>query len=627
MGTEYFDLLNNVYDNIYPLYFKIWLLLFGFCVIFSMTGKIKRSDDLSLFSVVTMALKKWCLPYFFALTLLSVIALSIYAFIDLKFNTDMVFRYLSLCLSKIEISYRTIMDLFFVLMLPYAILFIYKRYFKPRISAFIRRFRVSQTGDALSDIRLEHGKYKPKTFTPSDYYQTDKWFIGLNEESKPVWIDNNEFCTTNIRILGATQTGKGILQGVIIDQCIRKKEHAVCFIDQKPDKFIYSIMKQACSDTNRNFIVFDVTANRGITYEPFLYGERIDKLSRIYNTLDINDTGTTADHYLENARACILKVYDLWDGTIQNLKDLLSGTHEDISEEDNEHIAEFGKKVTIKLDELASLPGTGSSGKLLNIHEIVEKGDILYIRGKINSDLVKRLVKCAIQEMTDAFIATPDKTGHYTCVIDEARFVISPEIADAMATVVSSRANIILAYQEADDLLNIKGYSSAIAASVKSSIETNSNILIVQQCKYKTAEELAQQSGTIPLTITRLEHVDTDDFGAESWGGKRLIGQQEEYYIPVNTMLSLPPRVGVLKTISSLSQIIFSCWVKMDKLTALPDIVQGRTPEPARKKAGNREASPGYIPDDGDKNLVNTLSGNTIRENKHEKKKHRSENQ
>ncbi|EGD1139007.1 hypothetical protein IAV22_004432 [Salmonella enterica] len=610
MDSADFDLIDYVYQNIYPYGFKLWLVVFGFCFVFCMTGKIKHSDDLSLLDVIAITVKKWGLVYFFTLSLLVTCLFSLYALFIFRFDFEITLNYLNMVLNQIKIDYMIIPDLIFVIMLPYLLFFAQKRYVKPRISAFIRRFRVSQTSDVISDVRVEHEKYESKTFNPTEYYKDNHWFVGLNENEAPVYISDEEFTTTNARILGATQTGKGVLQGVIIDQAIRKKDKAVCFIDQKPDKFIYSIMSKACLDEKRNLITFDICTDRGITYEPFLHGDKIDKLARIYNMLDINDTGTTADHYLESARACILKVYDMWDGTLAHLKNLLSGGCTSFSEEDYEFILKFGRKIVVKLEELSGLNGVKSSDNLLNIRQIIENGDILYIRGKLNSDLVKRVVKCIIQEMTDAFIATPDKKKHYTCVIDEARFVISPEIADAMATIVSSHANMILAYQESDDLLNIKGYSSTIAASIKSSIETNSNIVIVQKCNYKTAELLAQESGTIPLTVTKLEHVSTDDFGAESWGGKRLIGQQEEYLIPINTILTLPARVGVLKTVRSLSKIIFSCWVSVDKFTPLPAEIKSPKPKtenvPAAQQEDSQPPEPSdeYIPTEKDKQFA-----------------------
>ncbi len=37
-------------------------------------------------------------------------------------------------------------------------------------------------------------------------------------------------------------------------------------------------------------------------------------------------------------------------------------------------------------------------------------------------------------------------------IIDEARFVISSEVADSLATILSSNASLSIAYQERDDL-------------------------------------------------------------------------------------------------------------------------------------------------------------------------------
>lgn len=57
----------------------------------------------------------------------------------------------------------------------------------------------------------------------------------------------------NIKILGATQTGKGVIQGVIADQAILKN-WGLWFWDQKPDKFIYSIMNNVVSQRGEKYM-------------------------------------------------------------------------------------------------------------------------------------------------------------------------------------------------------------------------------------------------------------------------------------------------------------------------------------------------------------------------------------
>ncbi len=52
-------------------------------------------------------------------------------------------------------------------------------------------------------------------------------------------------------------------------------------------------------------------------------------------------------------------------------------------------------------------------------------------------------------------------------IIDEARFVISSEVADSLATILSSNASLSIAYQERDDLLNIPDEKPQIAQSIK----------------------------------------------------------------------------------------------------------------------------------------------------------------
>jgi hypothetical protein len=53
--------------------------------------------------------------------------------------------------------------------------------------------------------------------------------------------------------------------------------------------------------------------------------------------------------------------------------------------------------------------------------------------------------------------------------------------------------------------------------------------------------------------------------GEERWAHYRTIGNHEENYIPLNTMLSLNKRIGVLFQPSSLPQIVFTNYVATER--------------------------------------------------------------
>lgn len=78
---------------------------------------------------------------------------------------------------------------------------------------------------------------------------------------------------------------------------------------------------------------------------------------------------------------------------------------------------------------------------------------------------------------------------------------------------------------------------------------------LVYRCNDETAEWVAKNSGTTAKSLTKLEEVETDGYGAETWKGRRMIGQEEDYYIPVNRVLAVEERVGIMQTMFELSRV------------------------------------------------------------------------
>ncbi len=601
-----YETMTWLYENIYPRFFYIWLLILAFIIQFTFSGHIEKTGDKNTFHLVMITLKKKLLVAYILSTAFFFLCVYGFAWKALDEDFDKASKYTSLLLSEIIegfISVTGLLNLILLMIVPFMITLIHRRYVKPKISSIVRKYRVSQTSDTMSDIRIENEKYNAKEFDPNNFYKDDYFFLGKDEKDQPIYKPDSYIAKNNIKILGATQTGKGVLQGVIIDQAIRK-DWGVWFFDQKPDDFIYSIMIQACKDSNIEApIIFDINNYRGVSYEPFKHGSERERLSRLYKAFDIEAGGTDADFYKRKARTVIRTILPKWNGELKNLNELVSGTHPDFSDIDNETILKFGDSIREAVSEWLSLNSIGSHGEtVLNINELIKEGKVVYILGNTKDKLVKAINKSLLTEWTQSVInIKPEK--HIYAAIDEVRFIISPELADSLATILSKNANISIAYQERDDLLNVDNEISTISLSIKKASETNTNLTFIYKCGNETAEWIAKESGTIAKSLTKLEEVDTDGFGAESWKGKRMIGQQEEHYIPMNTILSLPPRVGVMQANDDLSKVIFSCWVKIKNgIKPLPPILN--THENKIQVATEKEASNDTTLSDDKKSLM-----------------------
>lgn len=621
MQDQNLELLAHILNNIYPTYFYLWVAALSVICIFTFTGHIEKAGDKSASQLITQTVRKKLLVAYLLITGVFFLAMYVIAYQFLGKDIHNANGYMEMLFSKLKnievFSVSTILNIIAVLLLPIILVILNRRYIRPKISSFLRKYRVSQTSDTLSDVRIEQGKNKAKDFEPKKHYKDGHVFIGLNDKGEPTYLTDNEFCGTNIKILGATQTGKGVTQGVLLDQSIRKGWGAI-FIDQKPDKFIYTIMVNAAKEMNREVIVFDANEFRGHSYEPFLYGSKRDIISRLFKSFSINDGGTDADFYKRKGRACINKIMEknIWDGTLKNLKELMTGNHPSLSDSDNEFIQSYGDAVLEKVIEWLDLSAMGESQSILDIPSIIENGSILYIKGHLKDKTVQAVCKCLLTEISQSVINISPKKHCYINV-DEVRFLISSEIANSLATILSSNANMGIAYQEKDDLLNIEDESPNVCRSIMKSTETNTNTTLVFQSNSETANWIAENSGTIAKSLTKLEEVDTDGFGAENWGGRRMIGQDSDYLIPVNTILSLPARVAVLQRIGSLSQIIFTCWVSIDKEIPLPNICEKEKivkklerKNKSANKNNNNEAD--YIDESELTSLKDSLSINDI---------------
>ncbi|HFQ5986595.1 TPA: triK protein, partial [Yersinia enterocolitica] len=465
--------------------------------------------------------------------------------------------------------FSSVLSLLTVFLVPYLVHLIHRRFITPKISAWKRKFRVSQTGDSLSDIRVENDKYSSKIFDNRKYYKDDFVFMGLDQNDEPIYLPDEEFKSKNLKILGATQTGKGVIQQVLIDQAIWKG-WGVWFMDQKPDDFIYSVMVDSCKKWNRDLpVILDLTGESIGSYAPFEYGLMREKLQRFNKSFGLVGKGTDGDHYKGINRQVMTFLKDYWDGTLQHLDKLISGKDNAIPESKREWIKDNTLNIRVKLDEWKLLPQLfPNKGEGFNVQKELENASVVYIKGRQDDDLIREVCSSLLIEWKDCVIKKKH-TKHIFTVLDEVKFCISPTVASALATILSKDANMSLAYQERDDIKNIPD-QSVDKDALKNQVETNTLITISYKCSFDTAEWIAENTGTIQKSTTRMEQVDTDGFGAEKWTGNRMIGVAEENYITTNSILSLKKRVGIFNNNEGLSLYLFTSWIDVKEKVELP---------------------------------------------------------
>lgn len=564
-----YDYLNFFYQN--PILIS---LISGISITTSiyvaLSSKFLRKENLTGLELLWNTITTRYFPVV-VITHISIIC-SLYVISNIIYKRSDTLFYLKLLLNK----YLTTIEQFnilypLVLIIAPIVLFSINRVLIPELIKIKEKRIIRQSEDKLSDIREEITELSSIEFIPSDYYKDDFFFFGLNEENEPIYLSDKDFSSRHAKILGPSQTGKGVGLGVLIDQAI-KKGWGVWFNDIKPDDFIYHIMNQACQESGRKLNYLDLNGTHG-TYEPFKNGTIRQREERIKRACKLNDTGTNADHYKLGNRQILDLLMPYWDGSLTHLTELLNcrGLPNCLSDEDKEMIKEQGGTLRERIREFSKLDVLKPSNNRQQfiISDLMDEGSVVYIKGSLTDDLVRNANIALLDEFIQFGLGKKQNTQIFM-VLDEVRFLVTDKLANSLATLLSKKINMAIAYQAKNDLANSPDQTLNVG-SIMNGIETNTLITMSYRGHdEETAKWIAGMTGTKRLSITKSDHVETNQFGVETKTGKRTYGQEQEYMINTNRILSFNPRVGAFINGGSLACIIKTCWIPVKEFLDYP---------------------------------------------------------
>jgi hypothetical protein len=448
----------------------------------------------------------------------------------------------------------------------YAVAFLIRfyvhRYLTPALSNMKRKLRVNQETEELSDIREEKDKYEPKLYHPEDYYRNGYVLLGLDGKNQPIYISLEDWWEIHMQIIGATRVGKGVLFGMLIDQAIMRGD-TVFYIDPKGDKFIPHIMAERARRTGRKFYYCDLNdptldePNPG-EWAPFVGGDARSRRDRMIHAFGLADTGEQADFYKGVERKLLDSVLEKTNGRLNlMLKEF----------ENDEYLKEHGKRLHSAIAQWAQIKSLCPKSKSgLSIEKCLLRNAVVYIKGSIHDEVVVNASRIFVMECIQEIRRLRNqRTTHVTLFLDELRFLISPPVVTALATIASENANVVIAYQSKNDVLNLND-KTLNAKSIEQSINTNCQLkLIYGSQDPETNKWASDMSGARLKMTTRLEHTKVGHLGEETWDKSRTVGMQEEAYITPNAMFSLKKRVGVLFQPRELAQIVYTSFVPVEK--------------------------------------------------------------
>lgn len=433
----------------------------------------------------------------------------------------------------------------------YLLRFATARYIMPYLSNIRRKYRATLTSDSRTDVTHEKGQYQKKEFDPTEFYQDDAIFFGEDKGDKSIYIPLAIWLETNMQIIGPTRFGKGVLLGNQFSQAIRKG-YGVFYIDPKEDEYLPHILADEAKRAGKDFIYCDLNDEGVGGWHPFLGGSLRNKRERILIACGLEDTGGDADFYKVAERGVLdelMKTSCKISGMLALLKK-------------NKKLKENAIRLYGKLVEWDMVKSLSPKGGGVSVEKCMLNNAVVYVKGSLGDSVVKDATRMFILEIIqEARRLKSQRTAHLTVGIDEVRFLMSNQVADATATITGADTNLLLAYQAKEDVKNVSDVNVNTDA-VEASINTNCQLKFIYgtQCP-KTAEWVEEMSGTWQKMVTQREETEVGHLGQEKWEGHRMVAQEEEAYITKNKMLSLEPGAGVLFQPSQLPQIVFTSFV------------------------------------------------------------------
>lgn len=391
--------------------------------------------------------------------------------------------------------------------------------------------------DKKTDVRqvLEKMK-KMQEYDPEPYFRKNAYFFGLDANKKPVYWEKPRL--PHLQISGASGFGKSVLLGLTAAQTLRKGEATIIFDPKKGgDEFFPHVARDAAQKAKVNFNFIDL---RSTTFQlnPFKDASELEITELLKTSFEIFDVGDASDFYRPADRKAAQRFAELYEEG-DTARSMLS-----------KHYSVFEKLKAVyfleKLEELASVNALNAVDGL-SLKDAIEQGDLVYIAGDTDSDIVKmaqRMLLARVLQIASARDNITETPRQLCIILDEFKFHISRLVMTALSTIRDKGVHIVFAHQAIADLKDVP--KSLDGEAVKGAILTNCTLKFTYRAvDVETADYFSDLSGEV-LVDDEIRHVDRSLSLADKVSAERQVRQTERNYIDRNTMLFLPENCGVL---------------------------------------------------------------------------------
>jgi hypothetical protein len=389
--------------------------------------------------------------------------------------------------------------------------------------------------EGRTDIReLMESQKKLKNYDPVKYFKEDGWFIGLDHQEKPVYLDYKKL--PHMQINGASGSGKTVQLANITAQAITKGEATFVF-DPKGDEWLPHVAKKSADRVGVNYRFVDLKSP--IAQINIFEGTTVEERYNLFVVgFELFPNGEAADFYRaidrEGARF-LAENYESGESFSQLLQ-----KHE-------KYLRSIKAEGLIgKLKEMAYISSLNSRESAFCLREAMANGDFVNIVGDTDNEAVKQAQMMLFVRVYQLAIERGNfvEPKQVCVVVDELSFFMSKILINALATKRDKGIHYVLAYQSIGDLLEVPKYMDGKATQGK--VLTNAKLHFSYRAQdVATAEFYSELSGSI-LVDDEVRHIDKSLAMTENISENRQIRQAERAYMDKNQLLSLPDGCGVM---------------------------------------------------------------------------------
>lgn len=403
-------------------------------------------------------------------------------------------------------------------------------------------------------------------YDPSDYYQEakqkDSLFLGIDDESTPIFYKKSVWNETNVQIIGKMGSGKGVLATSVFIQCYENYNDFNVWFDPKNDEWAYSVFK----NKSKKDQFFYIDLNRDAEPQFNIFQDiTVTELNELFVAgFGLGRTGTNADFYKIGDRKVCRELANQFEDETDNIN--INTIMEKWNKLPND-LKQQGSSFFGQLEELSELKCI-QTDKGINLKDIItgNKPGMLYITGSLRDENVVMLQKMLLLRITQIIEKRDRKQDltHINIMLDEVRYILSKNTLEMMGTIRDKKANIIYTHQSLGDLV---GASQDLdPASTKNIMLDNVGLRWIYKLDIKDSAEWASNLTSETLKDVERRTLSLNDANVEMASKETTIFKQKANYIETSVIQNLPKRCGLIIGLEGLPKLAYSSPIIVSKL-------------------------------------------------------------